>query len=178
MRSVVSPPQPQERAAAAGVGEGPAAAVHTSAILAGPRCRNCRSTEQACAYKYGQCCPTCSHWVGYDDNGNPRSSAVNPPLRPRYPRLVHRRLRRAWELVNIETARVTPTEAATLMAGATTGTSTKPAGPSWPFDLLDNKPTHCPRCGRRTPWRTDGTRIKHRTEADNPIAPYCAGGAA
>lgn len=33
----------------------------------------------------------------------------------------------------------------------------------------------CGRCGRRTGHRKDGKRIRHRTEADNPLAPYCPG---
>lgn len=42
------------------------------------------------------------------------------------------------------------------------------------FDRL-TAPACCGRCGRRTPLRKDGQRIRHRVEADNPLAPYCEG---
>ena len=32
---------------------------------------------------------------------------------------------------------------------------------------------NCEDCGRWTKTRRDGSLIKHRIEADNPLAPYC-----
>lgn len=44
------------------------------------------------------------------------------------------------------------------------------------FDRLrDGSTGHkCGACGRKTPHRKDGTRARHRVEADNPIAAWCA----
>lgn len=36
-------------------------------------------------------------------------------------------------------------------------------------------PERCAGCGRKMTLRIDGHRIKHRVEADNPLAPYCQG---
>jgi len=33
----------------------------------------------------------------------------------------------------------------------------------------------CAVCNRNIPLRKNGKRIKHRVEADNPLAPYCMG---
>lgn len=35
--------------------------------------------------------------------------------------------------------------------------------------------SRCRTCDRKMPHRKDGNRVKHRTEADNPLAPYCPG---
>lgn len=36
----------------------------------GPKCRRCRTTEARCAYAYGSCCESCTHWLRYDPAGN------------------------------------------------------------------------------------------------------------
>lgn len=36
----------------------------------GKQCRRCQQTEARCAWAYGACCPSCTHWLGYDPAGN------------------------------------------------------------------------------------------------------------
>ena len=126
-----------------------------SGIMAGPSCRNCQQTEQRCAFLQG-CCGACSHWLRYDDNGKPKGQAHTPNS-------------------------TTDSEIATCQAGTIDYVPVLVLVPEpsllWPFRNMDARPTHCGACGRRTPWRTDGTRIRHRIEADNPLAPYCTGDA-
>lgn len=149
-----------------------------SAVDRGPRCRSCHRDEAKCAFEQG-CCDRCTHFTWLDADGN-STATYHRPQRAATP--IHRSVgdgwKRAAQLVTMRSARVAPAEGATSMAGATTGTSTKPAAQSWPFELFDNKPAHCPFCGRRTAWRLDGLRVRHRIEADNPLAPYCPTGVA
>lgn len=37
----------------------------------GPRCRHCQQQEARCAW-LRSCCEDCTHWLGYDHNGNRR----------------------------------------------------------------------------------------------------------
>lgn len=39
-------------------------------VTTGPRCRRCKASEAACAYRDG-CCPACTHWRNYTPEGEP-----------------------------------------------------------------------------------------------------------
>lgn len=43
---------------------------HHMGVHPGDRCRDCRLTEQDCAWTF-PCCAECTHWLRYDYNGNP-----------------------------------------------------------------------------------------------------------
>lgn len=137
----------------------------------GARCERCKATEAGCAYLYGSCCAACTHWREFTADGEYRMSSRLAEVSPR---IVGNCLQ------SVSTARETkptnntaPVKEAATSTGAATRTIGELVAQSWLDSLPPSKPERCAVCGRKTPFRQDGTRIRHRVEVDNPLAPYC-----
>lgn len=122
----------------------------------GPTCDGCRTTEQRCAYIAG-CCPDCTHFDRLDEHGNELPTTGGRPRKPR-----EHDTERGYQQHRQD--------------GTPPCIGCRRAHRAYNDALEAHVDRHaCAACGRRTPHRRNRQRIRHRIEADNPIAPWCPG---